>query len=228
VRRKPYSVVLFDEVEKAHPEFFNILLQILEDGTLTDAQGKQVDFTNTVIIMTSNIGAEKLTKQAARIGFKLESEARTEEMEYENKCKEVLAELKDNMRPEFLNRIDHVIVFNALNQQLIRRIVRMHVDELAERLKTQGYELDLDQKVINLLGEEGFDPEYGARPVRRVIQERLEAEIAEHILKDIFRKGDVIKVTLKGKNELQFMRGEKVKASAKKLEKAEKEEALVE
>lgn len=227
VRRKPYSVVLFDEVEKAHPEFFNILLQILEDGTLTDAQGKQVDFTNTVIVMTSNIGAEKLTKQAARIGFKLENEAKTEEMEYENKCKEVLAELKDNMRPEFLNRIDHVIVFNALNQQLIRRIVRMHVDELAERLKSQGYELELDQKVINLLGEEGFDPEYGARPVRRLIQERLEAEIAEHILKDIFRKGDVIKVTAKGK-ELSFMRGEKTKATSRKLDKAEKEEALVE
>ena len=230
VRRKPYSVVLFDEIEKAHPEFFNILLQILEDGTLTDATGKQVDFTNTVIVMTSNIGAEKLTKQAARIGFKLESEARSEETEYENKCKEVVAELKEHMRPEFLNRVDHVIVFNALNQQHIRRIVRMHTDELADRLKTQGYTLELDQKVINLLGEEGFDPEYGARPVRRTIQERLEAEIAEHILKDIFRKGDTIKVTLKGKKDLEFMRGEKAKVSAKKpdkMEKAEKEEALV-
>ncbi|MBI3331761.1 ATP-dependent Clp protease ATP-binding subunit, partial [Candidatus Peregrinibacteria bacterium] len=122
VRRKPYSVVLFDEVEKAHPEFFNILLQILEDGKLTDAQGKSVDFSNTIIVMTSNIGAEKLTKQAAQIGFKLEDEAKAAEDEYEAKSKEVLEELKDHFRPEFLNRIDHMIVFNALNQQHIRRI----------------------------------------------------------------------------------------------------------
>jgi ATP-dependent Clp protease ATP-binding subunit ClpC len=116
--------VLFDEIEKAHPEFFNILLQILEDGSLTDGTGKQVDFRNTIIVMTSNIGAEKLTKQAARIGFHLENEVVAEEKEYEQKCAEVIAELKDNLRPEFLNRIDHIIVFNALNQQHIRKIVR--------------------------------------------------------------------------------------------------------
>ncbi len=214
VRRKPYSVVLFDEVEKAHPEFFNILLQILEDGSLTDGQGKQVDFTNTIIIMTSNIGAEKLTKQAARIGFKLEDEARAEEQEYEAKCKEVIDELKDNLRPEFLNRIDHIIVFNALNQQHIRKIVRNHVDHLADRLKEQGYILDVEPKAVNLLGEEGFDPEYGARPVRRVIQERLESEIAEHILKEIFHQGDVIRVVRKGEKELEFLHGD-----AKKLSK---------
>lgn len=212
VRRKPYSVVLFDEIEKAHPEFFNVLLQILEDGVLTDGQGKIVDFTNTIIVMTSNIGADKLTKQAAKIGFKLEQEAKSEEMEYEHKCQEVLQELKDNMRPEFLNRIDHIIVFNALNQVLIRKIVKMHTDELAERLHKQGYELELDAKVISTLGEEGFDPEYGARPVRRVVQERLEAEIAEHMLKGIFEKGDVIKVTQKaGGTDFEFMRGEKKK-----------------
>ena len=138
VRRKPYSVVLFDEIEKAHPEFFNVLLQILEDGVLTDAQGKHVDFTNTVIVMTSNIGAEKLTKQAAKIGFKLGEEATAEENEYEEKCKEVLSELKDHFRPEFLNRVDHLIVFNALNQQHIRKIVKMHLEQLTERLKAQG------------------------------------------------------------------------------------------
>ncbi len=209
VRRKPYSVVLFDEIEKAHPEFFNVLLQILEDGTLTDGQGKQVDFTNTVIVMTSNIGAEKLTKQAARIGFKMEEDAKEEEHAYEEKSKEVIQELKDNLRPEFLNRIDHMIVFNALNQQHIRKIVRMHVEQLGSRLKTQGYELDIDQKAVNLLAEEGFDPEYGARPVRRVIQDRIESEIAEHILKGIFEPGDVIRITKKGENGLEFQRGEK-------------------
>lgn len=213
VRRKPYSVVLFDEVEKAHPEFFNILLQILEDGSLTDGQGKQVDFTNTIIIMTSNIGAEKLTKQAARIGFKLEDEAKAEELAYDEKCKEVIEELKDNLRPEFLNRIDHIIVFNALNQQHIRKIIRMHIDHLILRLKEQGYELDVDAKVVVLLAEEGFDPEYGARPVRRIIQERLESEIAEHILKEIFHKGDVISVVVhKDGKKLEFLHGDVKKA----------------
>jgi ATP-dependent Clp protease ATP-binding subunit ClpA len=223
VRRKPYSVVLFDEVEKAHPEFFNVLLQILEDGTLTDGQGKSVDFTNTVIVMTSNIGAEKLTKQAAKIGFKMEEDAKAEELAYEEKCKEVIAELKDNLRPEFINRIDHMIVFNALNAQHIRKIVRNHLDVLTERLRLQGYALDVDQKAINLLAEEGFDPEYGARPVRRVIQDKVESEIAEHMLKGIFEVGDTIKVT-KSKDKLEFMRGEKQKIEIKQQE--EKEEAV--
>jgi ATP-dependent Clp protease ATP-binding subunit ClpC len=205
VRRKPYSVVLFDEVEKAHPEFFNILLQILEDGVLTDGQGKTVDFTNTIIVMTSNIGAEKLTRQAGKIGFQLADEARAEEEAYEEKTKEVLQELKDNLRPEFLNRIDNIIVFKALNQVHIRKIVRMHLDMLAERLKQQGYTLDVDQKAVNLLAEEGFDPEYGARPVRRVIQERVESEIAEHILRGIFHPGDGIHVIRKNKDTLEFL-----------------------
>jgi len=217
VRRKPYSVVLFDEVEKAHPEFFNVLLQILEDGTLTDGQGKVVDFTNTIIVMTSNIGAEKLTKQAAKIGFKMEEDAKAEETEYEAKSQEVIAELKEHFRPEFINRVDHIIVFNALNQQNIRKIVKMHLDQLASRLALQGYELDIDQKVINLLAEEGFDPEYGARPVRRVIQDRIEAEIAEHILKGIFEKGDTIRIT-KNKDQLEFLRGTSSGSARKMLE----------
>ena len=225
VRRKPYSVVLFDEVEKAHPEFFNVLLQILEAGMLTDAQGKQVDFTNTIIVMTSNIGAEKLTKQAAKIGFKLEEEAKAEENEYEAKCQEVLEELKDHFRPEFLNRVDHQIVFNALNQQSIRKIVKMHLEHLADRLKQQGFEIDFDQKVINLLAEEGFDPEYGARPVRRVIQERIEAELAEHILKGIFHRGDLIRVT-KNKDKLEFMPSSS-KAPKQRQEEPEPEDVVL-
>jgi ATP-dependent Clp protease ATP-binding subunit ClpC len=222
VRRKPYSVVLFDEIEKAHPEFFNVLLQILEDGSLTDGTGKQIDFTNTIIVMTSNIGADKLTKQAGRIGFKLEDEAKADEIEYEEKCKEVIGELKEHVRPEFLNRIDHIIVFNALNQQHIRKIVRMHLDTLTARLKEQGYTLDVDAKVVNLLGEEGFDPEYGARPVRRTIQERIEAEIAEHILKGIFSPGDVIKVIRKDEKTLEFLHGDA--KTVKKAETVEEEE----
>ncbi len=207
VRRKPYSVVLFDEVEKAHPEFFNLLLQILEDGTLTDGQGKIVDFKNTIIVMTSNIGAAKLTKQAAKIGFKLDEDAKTEESEYEAKRQEVLSELKDNMRPEFLNRIDHIIVFNALNQIHIRKIVKTHLEELEARLKLQGYGLEVDQKAINVLATKGFDPEYGARPVRRVIQELVEDEIAEDILKGAFHSGDTIRVVRSTNDKLELLHG---------------------
>lgn len=212
VRRKPYSVVLFDEIEKAHPEFFNILLQILEDGTLTDGSGKVVDFRNTIIVMTSNIGAEKLTKQAAKIGFKLENDATKEENEYELKCAEVINELKDNVRPEFLNRIDHIIVFNALAQEHIRKIVHIHLKELESRLNKEGYHLEMNDEAINLLAKEGFDPEYGARPVRRVIQQKIEDEIAEHILKDVFKPGDTILVTKKDEDTFEFMPGEKEQA----------------
>ena len=208
VRRKPYSVILFDEIEKAHPEFFNILLQILEDGVLTDGQGKHVDFTNAIIVMTSNIGADKLTKQAGKIGFQLENESEKEDHDYEEKCEEVIQELKDNLRPEFLNRIDHTIVFNALHQEHIRKIVKLHLNLFAERLKKQGYKLDVDQNVINYLAQEGFDPEYGARPVRRVIQERIEDEIAEHILKEIFLPDDTIHIIKKDKDNLEFLPGE--------------------
>jgi len=205
VRRKPYSVILFDEVEKAHPEFFNLLLQILEDGTLTDGQGKQVDFRNTIIVMTSNIGAEKLTRQAAKIGFKLENEAGAEERSYEEKREEVLAELKDKLRPEFLNRIDHIVVFNALNQEHIQKIVKMHIELLAERLKPQGLTIRIDAPALAVLAKLGFDPQYGARPVRRVIQERVEDEIAESMLKGIFNKGDTIVITRKDDNHLNIL-----------------------
>ncbi|MDD5751068.1 MAG: ATP-dependent Clp protease ATP-binding subunit [Candidatus Peribacteraceae bacterium] len=222
VRRKPYSVVLFDEVEKAHPEFFNLLLQILEDGSLTDGQGKQVDFTNTIIVMTSNIGAEKLTKQAARIGFKLENEATAEERGYEEKRDEVLAELKEHFRPEFLNRLDHIVVFNALNQEHIQKIVKMHVDLLAERLKAQELTLKVDQKAIVVLAKLGFDPEYGARPVRRMIQEKLEDEIAEAILKGVFRHGDTIRVTRKNDDAVTILPGNDLPAQIEEAEPVKK------
>jgi len=208
-------------VEKADPEFVNVLLQILEDGVLTDGQGKAVDFRNTIIVMTSNIGAEKLTKQAAKIGFKLEDEATKEESEYEAKRAEVIKELKDNLRPEFINRIDHIIVFNALNQVHIRKIVKTQLAELSRRLKEQGYILDIAQPVVNLIATEGFDPEYGARPVRRVIQSRIEDEIAEHILKGVFHHGDVIKIVKKSDNKLEFLHGDKKAVSELKDEEEE-------
>ncbi len=219
VRRKPYSVVLFDEIEKAHPEFFNILLQIMEDGQLTDGQGKTVDFRNTIVVMTSNIGADKLTKEAGKIGFKLGDDARREEQIYEEKRQEVLRELKDHFKPEFLNRIDHTIVFNALSQENIRKIVQLHVDKLASRLKEQGYTLTTDEKAIEILGTLGFDPEYGARPVRRTIQDKLEDQIAENILKGMFKKGDVIKVVGHNKDELVLMHDDSVAHKPHRREK---------
>ncbi len=219
VRRKPYSVVLFDEIEKAHPEFFNILLQIMEDGQLTDGQGKTVDFRNTIIVMTSNIGADKLTKEAGKIGFKLGDDARREEQIYEEKRQEVLRELKDNFRPEFLNRIDQVIIFNALSQDSIRRIVGIHVDQLASRLKEQGYGLTVNEAATGVLATLGFDPEYGARPVRRTIQEHLEDEIAESILKGMFKKGDTINIVAKN-DKIVLLHDTEVATPKKKEKKA--------
>jgi ATP-dependent Clp protease ATP-binding subunit ClpC len=192
----------------------------MEDGTLTDGQGKSVDFRNTIIVMTSNIGADKLTKQAGKIGFKLEDDAKREEQAYEEKRQEVLRELKEHFRPEFLNRIDQTIVFNALSQDAIRKIVTLHVDQLEKRLKEQGYGIELDAKAIGNLGNLGFDPEYGARPVRRTIQERLEDPIAESILKGIYRKGDTICVIGKDKNELEFVHPAETPKSNKSADKA--------
>jgi ATP-dependent Clp protease ATP-binding subunit ClpC len=219
VRRKPYSVVLFDEIEKAHPEFFNILLQIMEDGQLTDGQGKTVDFRNTIIVMTSNIGAEKLTKEAAKIGFKLGDELKREEQVYEEKRQEVMAELKDNFRPEFLNRIDHIIVFNALTQDDIKKIVQIHVNKLGTRLKEQGYHLTLDATALDVLATLGFDPQYGARPVRRTIQDTLEDQVAEGILKGMFNKGDTINAVGKGDKEIVLMHAEKSEKPQRKEKK---------
>ncbi len=207
--------MLFDEIEKAHPEFFNILLQIMEDGMLTDGQGKMVDFRNTIIVMTSNIGADKLTKEAGKIGFKLESDAKAEEEAYEAKKAEVLKELKTHFRPEFLNRIDQVVVFNALPQDAIRKIVQLHIGALAERLKERGFDLTVDQKAVTTLAELGFDPEYGARPVRRTVQEQLEDPIAESILKGIYNEGDTIRIIGKEKQQIVLMHGETPVQTAK-------------
>jgi ATP-dependent Clp protease ATP-binding subunit ClpC len=223
VRRKPYSVVLFDEIEKAHPEFWNVLLQIMEDGKLTDGQGKVVDFRNTIIVMTSNIGADKLTKEAAKIGFKLDAEAERAERDYDEKRQEVLRELKDNFRPEFLNRIDHIIVFNALSHESIRKIVSIHIERLAERMQSQGYTMTATEAALDVIANVGFDPEYGARPIRRVIQDKIEDEVAEHILKGMFTKGDSIRIDAKGKDDIVLLHAE---TKSKKVQKKAKKEAV--
>ncbi|KOA90915.1 ATP-dependent Clp protease ATP-binding subunit [Clostridium botulinum] len=200
VRRNPYSVVLFDEIEKAHPEVFNILLQILEDGRLTDSKGKTVDFRNTIIILTSNVGASTINKQNT-LGFS-NSEDEAED-EYERMKDNVMVELKRSFRPEFLNRIDDIIVFHTLNQEDLKEIVKLMLEEVSGRLKNREVYIEFDEKAEKLLSSKGFDSAYGARPLRRTITKTVEDKLSEEILKGIIKKGDHVKATVKD-DELVF------------------------
>jgi ATP-dependent Clp protease ATP-binding subunit ClpC len=192
VRRKPFSVVLFDEIEKAHPDVFNALLQILEDGRLTDAQGRTVDFKNTVIIMTSNLGTADLRK--ANVGFAKADEAVT----YEKMKEKVTEELKRHFRPEFLNRIDEVIVFNELSREEVTEIVDLLIRRVTAQLESQGLGLDLTHEAKLLLAKKGYDPQLGARPLRRAIQRMVEDPLSEKILWKEFHAGESIKVDADG------------------------------
>ncbi len=189
VRRKPYSVILFDEVEKAHPDVFNILLQILEDGILTDAQGRKVDFKNTVIIMTSNIGARLITEKKTTFGFTDENGESRLESDVE---KQVLEELKRHFKPEFLNRIDDVIVFRKLTKEEICEIARKMLSRLAERMAKLQMEIVFDQTAETAIAEVGFDKVYGARPLRRAIQSKIEDPLSERILDGSIQKGQKV------------------------------------
>ncbi len=198
IRRQPYSVVLFDEIEKAHPEVFNVLLQILEDGVLSDAKGRKVDFTNTIIIMTSNIGAEKLQKEAS-FGFsatKASDLNNLDDLHESNKSK-VLDELKKMMRPELLNRIDKVIVFRALTKKDALKILDLQLEDLRSRLVKKGIGLEVSKSAKEHLLENGYDAHNGARPMRRLLQETLEDAIAAGLLDDSYHKGDVVSVGVK-------------------------------
>ncbi len=177
VRRKPYSVILFDEIEKAHPDVFNTLLQILDDGRLTDSQGRTVDFKNTVIIMTSNIGARLITDKQASLGF-----TENKEQENENIKDIVMGELKNTFRPEFLNRIDDIIVFNKLTQSEIKDIASKMLDNLKERLKALEIDVDFTDEAVTEIANAGYDENYGARPLRRAITSKIEDELSERIL----------------------------------------------
>jgi len=201
VRRKPYSVVLFDEIEKAHPDVFNILLQILEDGRLTDSSGRLVDFRNTVIIMTSNIGARDIV-EPKRLGFSaaLENEAK----DYEEMKKNVMSELKKTFRPEFLNRVDELIVFHPLTRENINDIAALMLNEVAKRLKNVNVTLTVDENVKEFLAEKGYDKVYGARPLRRTIQNLVEDRIAEEMLEGRIREGDTVRIVLKD-DKLEFI-----------------------
>jgi ATP-dependent Clp protease ATP-binding subunit ClpC len=192
VRRRPYSVVLFDEIEKAHPEAFNMLLQILEDGCLSDAKGHRVDFRNAIILMTSNVAAEHLMREMS-VGFKLsQDEARNAEEEYQKMKEKVLDQLKKTFRPEFLNRIDAVVVFRSLTQDQIREIVELMLGRVRERLDEHEITLEATDEAKKLLAEEGYDPHFGARPLRRVIQNAIEDPLSEAILAGEFSAGDTV------------------------------------
>ncbi len=181
MRRRPYSVLLFDEIEKAHPDVFNILLQILDDGRLTDAQGRTVDFKNSVV-MTSNLGAH-LIQDAARA-----------ETDYEELKGQLMEILRQSFRPEFINRIDEIIVFRSLTDEQLVEITKLLLDRLARRLRAQRIEVEFTDEAVRFLAREGFDPEFGARPLRRTIQRLVENELSRMVLADEIGPGDRVTV----------------------------------
>jgi ATP-dependent Clp protease ATP-binding subunit ClpC len=200
VRRKPYSVVLLDEIEKAHPDVFNILLQILEDGRLTDAQGRKVDFRNTIVIMTSNIGAGTISKNQT-LGFSIGDESG---LSYEDMKERVLGELKKVFRPELLNRIDEVIVFHKLTKEEITTIVELVLRRLREQMGEHEVAIELTTEAKELLVEKGYDPAMGARPLRRAIQRYIEDPLADFVLGRSLEPGSTILVERKDEDEVDI------------------------
>ncbi|MCG0238245.1 MAG: ATP-dependent Clp protease ATP-binding subunit [Firmicutes bacterium] len=205
VRRRPYSVVLLDEIEKAHPEVFNILLQVLEDGRLTDSKGRTVDFRNTVVIMTSNAGAHAI-RGDKRLGFITGTES--EEKAYEEMKKRVMDEVKRIFRPEFLNRVDELIIFHPLNEEHLKSIVRLEVKKVESRLQEQGIKLSVTDAALAKLVKEGYDPQYGARPLRRAIQRLVEDPLSEELLKGRFKAGDTVQIDVDAEGNLVFQPAE--------------------
>jgi ATP-dependent Clp protease ATP-binding subunit ClpB len=183
VRRKPYSVVLLDEVEKAHPDVFNVLLQVLDDGRLTDGQGRTVDFRNTVIVMTSNLGSQRIQSMAGEENYAAMKAA-------------VMDVLRDHFKPEFINRVDDIVVFHPLSAAQIRGIVAIQLRYLQARLAERDMRLELGDEALDRLAEAGFDPVYGARPLKRAIQQQIENPLAQEILRGRFGPGDLIRVTV--------------------------------
>ena len=200
VRRKPYAVILLDEIEKAHPDVFNMLLQVLDDGFLTDSLGRKIDFSNTIIIMTSNIGARKLKDFGTGVGF---GTAAQKQQESANARGVIENALKKAFAPEFLNRIDDVVVFNTLEKEDIDKIIDIELEKLLDRISELGYKLKLSKKARNFIAEKGFDKQYGARPLKRAIQKYVEDAIAEEIIKSNIQEGDSITMDI-GKNDIEL------------------------
>jgi len=209
VRRRPFSVILFDEIEKAHPDVFNLLLQIMDDGRLTDSQGHVVDFRNTIIIMTSNIGGAQIVSGKKTLGFVEDS---SEEIDFKEMKEKVLEEVKKIFRPEFLNRIDEVVVFHKLNEEHIKKIIDILLKDIRERLAEKEIKLELSKSAKSFLVQEGYDPSFGARPLKRTIQRYIEDPLAEELLKGKFESGDTILCTYQsGKIVFKKKKNKKVK-----------------
>jgi len=201
VRRRPYQVILFDEIEKAHPEVWNSLLQIMDDGHLTDGQGRTVDFRNTVVIMTSNVGAEAVKRGPLGFSTPIFDESKYAQGEY-------ATQLKRLFRPEFLNRIDEIIVFDVLTKPEVRKIVMLLMNDIGSRMVELGFSTELTEAAAEHLAEVGYDPSYGARPLRRLLQRRVETELSKRLLKGEYRTGDHVLIsydpTLEGESKLTF------------------------
>jgi ATP-dependent Clp protease ATP-binding subunit ClpC len=196
IRRRPYSIVVFDEIEKAHPEVFNMLLQIMEEGHLSDARGHKVDFRNALIIMTSNIGAEMIRRNTS-LGFAPKrDEVKEAEASYETMRAKLLDQLKKEFRPEFLNRLDGVIVFRALSKDEIKQIVTLELNKVQGRLSEHTITVEATEAAKSYLADEGFDPEFGARPLRRVIQNKIEDAMSDGVLSGKFKAGDTVLIDL--------------------------------
>ncbi|HEX2698111.1 MAG TPA: AAA family ATPase, partial [Anaerolineales bacterium] len=213
LRRRPYSIVVFDEIEKAHPEVHNMLLQIMEEGHLSDAKGRKVDFRNAIIVMTSNIGADMIKKQT--LGFQLKRDEEVEEkISYEDMRKKLNDSLKRAFRPEFINRLDSVIIFRSLNREDIEKIVSLELDKVAERLKEHDLTLTATPAALAALADEGYDSEFGARPLRRVIQQKVEDPLSDRLLSGEFMDGDFVEVEVDPDSEVVLKRaGEKAAAA---------------
>jgi len=203
VRRKPYSVVLLDEIEKAHPDVFHLLLQLLDEGRLTDSLGRSIDFRNTIIIMTSNIGSRQLKDFGQGVGFNIN---KTPESENEQAKYIIQKALKKAFAPEFLNRIDDVIMFNHLEKKQIHKIIDIEIKDLYKRVESLNYKLKISSAAKDFIAEKGYDPQFGARPLKRAIQKYLEDEMAEIIIKASITEGDTISVGYDKKNEKLLMR----------------------
>jgi len=191
VRRKPYSVILLDEVEKAHPDVFNVLLQVLDDGRLTDGQGRTVDFRNTVVVMTSNLGSHEIQRLSGQPAADIKAA--------------VMGEVKNHFRPEFINRIDEIVIFHALGKDHVRSIAQIQLDRLAQRLAERDLRLEVSDEALDEIAKVGFDPLYGARPLKRAIQSQIENPVAKLILEGRFGPNDVVPVDLQN-GEFSFSR----------------------
>ncbi|MDD2923208.1 MAG: ATP-dependent Clp protease ATP-binding subunit, partial [Anaerolineales bacterium] len=207
LRRRPYSIVVFDEIEKAHPEVHNMLLQIMEEGHLSDAKGRKVDFRNAIIVMTSNIGADVIKNQSS-LGFALKRDEATEErLSYEDMRKKLGESLKRAFRPEFINRLDSVVIFRSLNKEDIQKIVALELDKVSERLKEHELKLTASEEALGALAALGYDTEFGARPLRRVIQQKVEDPLSDRVLASEFINGDTVKVEIGEDGEIILEKG---------------------